>query len=85
MPLPSTVQNQQGPSPQRLLGDTDLLVVCRIIASDRTAPRELLRNDADLRGDPADLGSDPGRDAWAVGDEPCVFIDFTAPDYAKRA
>lgn len=26
-----------------------------------------------------------GHDAWIVGDEVCVFIDFTAPDYAKRA
>ncbi len=25
-----------------------------------------------------------GHDAWIVGDEPCVFIDFTAPDYATR-
>jgi quercetin dioxygenase-like cupin family protein len=24
-----------------------------------------------------------GHDAWIVGDETCVFIDFTAPDYAK--
>ncbi len=28
---------------------------------------------------------EPGHDAWIVGDEPCVFIDFTAPDYARRA
>jgi quercetin dioxygenase-like cupin family protein len=27
----------------------------------------------------------PGHDAWIVGEEPCVFIDFTAPDYATRA
>jgi quercetin dioxygenase-like cupin family protein len=27
---------------------------------------------------------EPGHDAWIVGNEPCVFIDFTAPDYAKR-
>ena len=26
----------------------------------------------------------PGHDAWIVGNDPCVFIDFTAPDYAKR-
>ena len=27
----------------------------------------------------------PGHDAWIVGDEPCVFIDFTgATQYAKR-
>jgi quercetin dioxygenase-like cupin family protein len=26
-----------------------------------------------------------GHDAWIVGDEPCVFIDFTAPDYAKQS
>jgi quercetin dioxygenase-like cupin family protein len=26
----------------------------------------------------------PGHDAWVVGDEACVVIDFTAPDYAKR-
>jgi len=26
-----------------------------------------------------------GHDAWIVGDETCVFIDFTAPDYAKRS
>ena len=25
-----------------------------------------------------------GHDAWIVGDEPCVFIDFTAPDYARQ-
>lgn len=25
-----------------------------------------------------------GHDAWIVGDETCVFIDFTAPDYAKH-
>ncbi len=28
---------------------------------------------------------EPGHDAWIVGDEPCVFIDFTAPDYARQA
>jgi quercetin dioxygenase-like cupin family protein len=27
---------------------------------------------------------EPGHDAWIVGDEACVFIDFTAPDYAKQ-
>jgi quercetin dioxygenase-like cupin family protein len=27
---------------------------------------------------------EPGHDAWIVGDETCVFIDFTAPDYAKQ-
>jgi quercetin dioxygenase-like cupin family protein len=27
----------------------------------------------------------PGHDAWIVGDEACVFIDFTAPDYARQA
>jgi quercetin dioxygenase-like cupin family protein len=27
---------------------------------------------------------EPGHDAWIVGNEPCVFIDFTAPDYAKQ-
>ncbi len=27
----------------------------------------------------------PGHDAWIVGDEPCVFIDFTgAAQYAKQ-
>ncbi len=27
----------------------------------------------------------PGHDAWIVGDEPCVFIDFQgAPGYAKQ-
>jgi hypothetical protein len=26
----------------------------------------------------------PGHDAWILGDEPCVFVDFTgAADYAK--
>ncbi len=25
----------------------------------------------------------PGHDAWVVGNEPCVAIDFTAPEYAK--
>ena len=25
----------------------------------------------------------PGHDAWVVGGEPCVMIDFTAPQYAK--
>jgi quercetin dioxygenase-like cupin family protein len=27
---------------------------------------------------------EPGHDAWIVGDEACVFVDFTAPDYAKQ-
>ena len=27
----------------------------------------------------------PGHDAWIVGDEPCVFVDFQgAPGYAKQ-
>lgn len=27
----------------------------------------------------------PGHDAWILGDEPCVFVDFTgAAQYAKR-
>lgn len=27
----------------------------------------------------------PGHDAWIVGDEPCVFVDFTgAANYARR-
>ena len=35
---------------------------------------------------PGDAVSIPaGHDAWIVGDETCVFIDFTAPDYAKRS
>lgn len=25
----------------------------------------------------------PGHDAWVVGSEPCVMVDFTAPEYAK--
>lgn len=34
-------------------------------------------------GDLVDIA--PGHDAWIVGDEPCVFIDFQgAPGYAKR-
>jgi ethanolamine utilization protein EutQ (cupin superfamily) len=30
---------------------------------------------------------EPGHDAWIVGDEPCVFLDFgtTVAQYAKRA
>ena len=33
---------------------------------------------------PADAVSlAPGHDAWVVGNEPCVAIDFTAPGYAK--
>jgi EutQ-like cupin domain len=27
----------------------------------------------------------PGHDAWIVGNEACVALDFTAPDYARRA
>jgi quercetin dioxygenase-like cupin family protein len=27
---------------------------------------------------------EPGHDAWVVGNENCVMIDFTAPDYAKQ-
>jgi quercetin dioxygenase-like cupin family protein len=35
---------------------------------------------------PGDAGRiEPGHDAWVVGDEACVFIDFTAPDYAKQS
>jgi hypothetical protein len=26
----------------------------------------------------------PGHDAWAVGDEPCVFIEFSAGDYSTH-
>jgi hypothetical protein len=34
-------------------------------------------------GDFADMA--PGHDAWIVGDEPCVFIDWQGfADYAKR-
>jgi quercetin dioxygenase-like cupin family protein len=34
---------------------------------------------------PGDAVSIPaGHDAWIVGNETCVFIDFTAPDYATR-
>ncbi len=34
-------------------------------------------------GDLVDIA--PGHDAWIVGEEPCVFIDFQgASDYAKR-
>lgn len=34
-------------------------------------------------GDLVDIA--PGHDAWIVGDEPCVFIDFEgASNYAKR-
>jgi len=34
---------------------------------------------------PGDAVSIPsGHDAWIVGKETCVFIDFTAPDYATR-
>jgi hypothetical protein len=25
----------------------------------------------------------PGHDAWTLGDEPCIVVDFTAPQYAK--
>lgn len=28
---------------------------------------------------------DPGHDAWVVGDEPCVMVDFGGYDYAKTA
>ncbi len=29
---------------------------------------------------------EPGHDAWVVGDEPCVFVDFQGfAEYAKRA
>ena len=31
------------------------------------------------------LNIPPGHDAWVVGDEPCVSIDFTGMgDYAKK-
>lgn len=26
---------------------------------------------------------EPGHDAWVIGDEPCVMVDFAATDYAK--
>jgi hypothetical protein len=36
---------------------------------------------------PGDLGvMAPGHDAWVVGDEPCVFVDWQGvTDYAKRS
>ncbi len=34
---------------------------------------------------PGDAVSIPaGHDAWIIGGEPCVFIDFTAPDYVEH-
>ena len=40
---------------------------------------------ANLRADQETLPIlPPGHNAWVVGDEPCVMIDFTgAKDYAK--
>ena len=40
----------------------------------------------EIEGGPGDTAIiPPGHDAWVVGDEPCVSIDFTGMgDYAKR-
>jgi hypothetical protein len=40
---------------------------------------------AEVEGGPGDTAViPPGHDAWVVGDEPCIMIDFTgAMDYAK--
>jgi quercetin dioxygenase-like cupin family protein len=40
---------------------------------------------SELEGGPGDAAIlPPGHNAWVVGDEPCVMIDFTgAKDYAK--
>ena len=39
----------------------------------------------EAEGGPGDVAViSPGHNAWVVGDEPCVMIDFTgAKDYAK--
>jgi hypothetical protein len=41
----------------------------------------------EVEGGPGDAAIiPPGHNAWVVGDEPCVMIDFTgAKDYAKRS
>jgi quercetin dioxygenase-like cupin family protein len=40
----------------------------------------------EVEGGPGDTAIiPPGHNAWVVGDEPCVMIDFTAvKDYAKK-
>jgi len=37
------------------------------------------------RGPDDTVRIDPGHDAWVVGDEPCVIVDFgIAPTYAQH-
>ena len=42
---------------------------------------------SEIEGGPGDAAIiPPGHNAWVVGDEPCIMIDFTgAKDYAKTA
>jgi mannose-6-phosphate isomerase-like protein (cupin superfamily) len=41
----------------------------------------------EAEGGPGDIAViPPGRNAWVIGDEPCVMLDFTgAKDYAKSS
>jgi quercetin dioxygenase-like cupin family protein len=41
----------------------------------------------EAEGGPGDVAViPPGHNAWVIGDEPCVMLDFTgAKDYAKES
>jgi hypothetical protein len=66
----------------RLLGPT-----VAELATSSTSPRIVVRMDdgSEAEFGPGDVGSiPPGHDAWVVGDEPFIGIDFGDALYAKQ-